>query len=63
MADFTLDSSTLQGGQYRTAPVPDMYGKFQDIQFHFSQSVSGQDMEIHYMEFHFELAGPITDTL
>ena len=58
MADFTLDSSTLGGGQFRTVAVPEPDGEFRDIQFHLSQSVSGEDMEIHSLEFHFEIGGP-----
>ena len=56
MATFTLDTSTLGGGQYRTVPF-EMAGEFRDIQFEWTQAVSGQDAEMHYFEFHFTIAG------
>ena len=56
MGSFVLDTSTLGGIQHMTAPF-DMTGEFRDIQFHWSQSVSNQDMELHYLELHFTLSG------
>lgn len=56
MADFTLDTSTLSGGQFQTMPF-DMDGEFRDIQFRFSQAGSAQDMELHYLELHYTLGG------
>lgn len=56
MADFTLDTSTLGGGQYRTVPF-EMQGEFRDIQFRWFNSVAAQDMEPHYLEFHMEIIG------
>lgn len=34
-----------------------MEGDFRDIQFHFSQSVSSQDAQANYWEFHFDVSG------
>lgn len=56
MATFTLDSSILSGGQFKTQAF-DMSGEFREIQFEMSQSVSDQDAEVHFLEFHFEWAG------
>ena len=59
MADFTLNDATngvLGGGQYKTIPFG-MNGEFRDIQLHWSQAGSAQDMEAHYLEFHFDVLG------
>ena len=56
MADFTLNTSTLAGGEYQTIAF-DMDGEFRDLQLHFSQGGSSQDMEIHYLELHFTNTG------
>lgn len=59
MSDFTLNSATLgvlSGGQYTTVPFQ-MSGEFRDIQLHWSQSGASQDMEAHYLEFHFTVQG------
>lgn len=53
---FILDTSTLAGGQYRTIPF-DMAGEFRQVQFRWRQAVASQDMEPHYLEFHFTVAG------
>ena len=54
MADFTLNTSTLGGGQFSTRAF-DMNGPFREIQFRFSQSTVSQDAEPHYFEFHYLL--------
>ena len=56
MADFVLDASRLGGLQHLVRPF-DMVGEFRDVQFHWVQSVSMQDMEAHFLEFHFTMAG------
>ena len=56
MADFTLGTSTLGGGQFKTVPF-DMNGPFREIQFHFTQSTNNGDAEIHFFEFHFSIVG------
>ena len=56
LAEFTLDVSTLAGGQFHTHSF-EMEGEFREIQFHFTQSVAGQDMEPHFLEFHFTPSG------
>lgn len=56
MGLFTMDVSTLGGGSYRTYPF-DMQGEFRDMQLHWSNSVSGQDFEAHYLELHFTIVG------
>lgn len=56
MADFTLDTSTLGGGQFKTQAF-DMSGEFREIQFDLTQSVSDQDAEVHFFEFHWEWLG------
>ena len=56
MGDFTLDTSTLAGGQYQTIPF-DMDGEFRDVQYRFTQAGAGQDMEIHALEIHFTMGG------
>ncbi len=56
MSDFILDSSRLGGVQYLTRAF-DMQGEFRDVQFHWTQSVSRQDMEGHFLELHFTMAG------
>lgn len=52
MADFTLNTSVLGGGQFSTRAF-DMNGPFREIQFRFSNSTVSQDAEPHYFEFHF----------
>lgn len=59
MADFTLDSSTLSGGPYKTVPFA-MTGEFREVQFRWTQSGSGEDMEPHFFEFHFTV-GPTSE--
>ena len=54
MADFRLDVSTLGGGQFKTT-AHDMNGDFREIQFHWTQSVTAQDLEIHSFEFHYDV--------
>lgn len=61
MATFKLDTSKLAGGQYRTIPF-DMIGEFRDIQFEWSQTSANADMEPHYLEIVFTLAG-VDETL
>ena len=34
-----------------------MDGEFREIQFQWTQNVSSQDMEIHYLEFHVDVSG------
>ena len=34
-----------------------MEGEFRDIQFKWTQATANQDMEPHYLEFHFTLSG------
>lgn len=53
---FILDSSTLGGARYSTVPV-DMAGEFRDLQLRWFNSVGGQDMEPHYLEFAMEVIG------
>ena len=55
---FTLDTSTLSGGQFRTQAISQSAaGEFREIQFHFSQSSLDQDMEPHFFEVHYTIAG------
>ena len=58
MADFVLgpaaNASTLGGGQFKTA-AHDMNGDFREIQFHWTQTVTSQDLEIHAFEFHYDV--------
>ena len=54
MATFTLNVSTLGGGQFKTA-AHDMNGDFREIQFHWTQTVTSQDLEIHGFEFHYDV--------
>ena len=56
MGQFILDQSKLSGAVFSTKSTP-MEGDFRDIQFHWTQSVSSQDAEIHYFEFHFDVSG------
>ena len=56
MATFTLGTSALSGARFSTS-AKDMSGDFRDIQFHFTQTVANQDMEVHYLEFHIDIAG------
>ena len=56
MADFTLDSSTLGGAQFTTVFVRSD-GEFQDLQVRCTQSATGQDMEVHWIEMHLTLGG------
>ena len=56
MPDFTLNTSTLGGGQYRCVPFL-MEGEFRDIQYRWFNSIAAQDMEPHYLEVHFEITG------
>ena len=60
MADFVLgpaaNASTLGGGQFKTAPH-DMNGDFREIQFHWTQTVANQDLELHFFEFHYAVLG------
>ena len=56
MATFTLNTSTLGGGQFKTAPH-DMNGDFREIQFHWTQSNTSQDLELHFFEFHYAVLG------
>ena len=56
MGSFTLDTSTLAGSQFRSQYVG-MDGEFREIQMRFTQAVSNQDFELHFLEFHMELAG------
>ena len=56
MGQFILDQSRLSGAVFSTKATP-MEGDFRDIQFHWTQSVSSQDWEGHYWEFHFDVSG------
>ncbi len=56
MALFTLDTSKLGGGQYRTVPFR-MEGEFRDLQVRWYQNVASQDMEPHFLELFMELSG------
>lgn len=56
MATFTLDSSRLGGGQFRTRPF-DMAGEFREIQLRFAQGGQAEDMEPHYLEIHYTITG------
>ncbi len=60
MADFTLNTSVLAGGQFHTHAF-EMMGEFREIQFSWSQSVANQDMEPHFLEFHYTIAGVSMD--
>lgn len=53
---FTLDTSTLVGGQFRTIPN-ELSGEFREIQFRFVNSVLNEDMEPHFWEFHYTIVG------
>ncbi len=53
---FIMDSSTLAGPAYRTVPF-DMQGEFRQIQMTWRQATASQDMEPHYLEFHFTVVG------
>lgn len=64
MSAFTLDDPTLGvlgGAQYRTR-YTGMDGQFREIKFRFSQSVSNQDFELHFLEFHMDIDGVDEDT-
>lgn len=56
MADFTLDVSTLAGGQYQTIPF-DLDGEWRDLQIRMTQPGAGQDMEVHGLELHYTIGG------
>lgn len=56
MASFTLDTSTLAGGQFQTVAF-EMDGEFREIQFSFRQAGLDEDAEIHWLEFFYKLAG------
>lgn len=56
MAQFTLDVSTLGGGQFQTIPF-DMDGEWRDLQFRFTQSGADEDMELHWLEIHYTVTG------
>lgn len=56
MADFTLDTSTLAGGQFSTRAM-DLSGEFREIQLRFSNAGLSQDMEPHFFELHFVWSG------
>ena len=61
MPTFLLDDATagvLSGAQFKTQ-AQDLAGEFREIQLRFYQSVASQDMEVHFLEFHFEW-GPIS---
>jgi hypothetical protein len=53
---FTLDTSTLAGGQFRTV-AKEMDGEFREIQFSFTQAGLDEDMEVHFWEMHYTIAG------
>lgn len=61
LGDFTLDTSTLGGGQFATVPFA-MGGAFREIQFALTDSVLGQDFEPHFFEFHFTVVGVVEHT-
>lgn len=61
MGTFTLDTSTLAGGQFATRPF-DLVGEFREIQFQMTQSSANQDMEVHFLEFHFVPSGLTEDS-
>ena len=52
MADFTLNVSVLAGNAFTTRHF-EMSGEFREIQFRFFQSTGNQDMEPHFLEFHY----------
>ena len=56
MPSFTLNTSTLGAGAFRTVPT-DMEGPFRDIQIRFFQNGASEDMEIHFLEIHYTLTG------
>lgn len=62
MGDFTLNTSTLAGGQFKTVPF-DMEGPFREVQFQLTQSTVGGDAEVHFLEFHFTIAGVSKESL
>lgn len=53
---FLLDTSVLGGGLFRTQSFG-MAGEFREIQFRFVQSVANEDLEVHFMEIHYDMAG------
>ena len=62
MPDFTLDTSTLGSEQFLVSSF-DMDGEFRDIQLHFYQAGADQDMEIHYLEMYYTIAGVSKESL
>ena len=56
MADFTLDTSTLAGGQFQTAGF-EADGDFREIQFTITQAGLDEDAEIHWFEFFYKVLG------
>jgi hypothetical protein len=54
---FTLDTSTLAGGQFRTVATTDINGEFREIQFSFTQAGLDEDMEPHFWELHYKVSG------
>lgn len=56
MADFTLGTSTLQGGQYVTRAF-NMNGEFRELQLRFFNAAASQDFEVHFVELHLTLGG------
>ena len=52
MATFTLDTSILGGNQFSTRHF-EMNGDFRELQFRFYNSSGSQDMEPHFLEFHY----------
>ena len=62
MAQFTLDTSTLAGGQHQTIPF-DLDGEFRDVQIRFLQAGEGEDMEVHWLELHYTNTGVSKETL
>lgn len=57
MPSFTLNTSTLGTGAFRTVPVDMDTGAFRDIQLEISNAGLGQDCEVHFIELHFTLTG------
>lgn len=54
--EFTMDTSVLAGDQYAAQPA-DLEGSFRSIQFEVSNGTANQDLEIHDLGFHADVAG------
>jgi len=59
---FTMNTSTLGAGSFRTVPTS-MEGAFRDLQIRFFQNGAGEDLEVHFLELHFTLGGVSKEVL